>query len=136
MRELTVAIWLGLVLLLAGQARVLEGRLSPPDLLVPGTDSSLNTRVADAQFGPNLTVPVLLTGPARAVDAEGRFVEEWGVSPVPGLFFIGRSWQTSRGSALVTGVGRDAVEIAGRIDAALGRAPMPDSPPDLVATAA
>lgn len=71
-----------------------------------------------------------------AVDAEGRFVEAWGVSPVPGLFFIGRSWQTSRGSALVTGVGRDAVEIAGRIDAALVRAPMPDSPPDMVATVA
>jgi putative flavoprotein involved in K+ transport len=53
------------------------------------------------------------------VGDDGRFIERGGVSPVPGLFFIGRSWQTSRGSALVTGVDRDAAEIAGRIDAAL-----------------
>ncbi len=76
---------------------------------------------------------VRIPGP---VDAEGRFVEARGVSPVPGLFFIGRSWQTSPGSALVTGVGRDALEISGRIDAALARAPMTDTSPDLVATVA
>lgn len=55
----------------------------------------------------------------EAIEARGAFAHERGVSPVPGLYFIGRSWQTSRGSALVTGVGRDAAEIAGRIDAAL-----------------
>jgi RND superfamily putative drug exporter len=69
--KLTVAIWLGCVLLLAGQARVLEGRLSPPDLLVPGTDSAHDDQVASAHFGPNLTVPILLVGPPRAVDAQG-----------------------------------------------------------------
>ena len=70
--KLTVAVWLGCVLLLAGQARVLEARLSPPDLLVPGTDSARNADAATEHFGPNLTVPVLLTGPPRAVDAQGR----------------------------------------------------------------
>ena len=50
-----------------------------------------------------------------AVDGQGRFVEARGVSPVPGFYHIGRSWQTSRGSALVTGVGTDAAELAPQI---------------------
>lgn len=41
-------------------------------------------------------------------DAQGTFVQRRGVSPVPGLYFIGRSWQWTRGSALLTGVGDDA----------------------------
>lgn len=43
-----------------------------------------------------------------AKDGAGRFVESAGVSPVRGLYFIGRSWQRNRGSALLTGVGEDA----------------------------
>jgi putative flavoprotein involved in K+ transport len=43
-----------------------------------------------------------------AKDAHGAFVEERGISPVLGLAFIGRSWQWTRGSALLTGVGADA----------------------------
>ncbi len=46
----------------------------------------------------------------EAVDEHG-FVHDRGRTPVPGLFHVGRSWQTSRGSALVCGVGRDAKEI-------------------------
>lgn len=42
------------------------------------------------------------------IDTRGAFAHERGISPVPGLYFIGRSWQWSRGSALVTGVGTDA----------------------------
>jgi putative flavoprotein involved in K+ transport len=41
-------------------------------------------------------------------DVRGAFIEQRGVSPVPGLSFIGRSWQWTRGSALLTGVGDDA----------------------------
>jgi putative flavoprotein involved in K+ transport len=41
-------------------------------------------------------------------DGAGRFVERAGVSPLPGLYFIGRGWQRNRGSALLTGVGDDA----------------------------
>jgi putative flavoprotein involved in K+ transport len=44
----------------------------------------------------------------EAVDATGAFVHERGASPVPGLYFVGRSWQTCRASALVCGVGDDA----------------------------
>ncbi len=48
---------------------------------------------------------------AGASNNEIGFIEDRGVSPVPGLYHIGRSWQTSRGSSLLLGVGRDAQEI-------------------------
>ena len=60
-----------------------------------------------------------------AVDTAGRFVEDRGVTPVPGLYHIGRNWQTSRGSALVTGVGRDAAMIARHLTESLGGSPAP-----------
>jgi putative flavoprotein involved in K+ transport len=37
------------------------------------------------------------------------------VSPVPGLYFVGRSWQWTRGSALLTGVGADANHVTAQI---------------------
>lgn len=46
------------------------------------------------------------------VDSKGSFIEAKGASPVPGLYFVGRSWQSTRGSALLLGVGRDAEKIA------------------------
>lgn len=48
-------------------------------------------------------------------DANGGFVHWRGVSPVTGLYFVGRSWQWTRGSALLTGVGDDAAFVASRI---------------------
>ena len=47
----------------------------------------------------------------EALDSDGQCLEERGISPVSGLFFVGRSWQNSRGSALLCGVARDAAEI-------------------------
>jgi len=41
----------------------------------------------------------------------GGFVQDRGRTPVPGLYHVGRSWQTSRGSALLLGVERDAQAI-------------------------
>lgn len=50
-----------------------------------------------------------------AVGPAGRFLEDRGVSPVPGLFHVGRSWQTSRASALLCGVAFDAAAIVTRV---------------------
>jgi putative flavoprotein involved in K+ transport len=52
-------------------------------------------------------------------DARGAFVHSHGISAVPGLYFVGRPWQTSMGSALVTGVGRDAEAIVARLASTL-----------------
>jgi putative flavoprotein involved in K+ transport len=57
-------------------------------------------------------------------DATGGFVHQRGVSPVSGLYFIGRSWQWTRGSALLHGVGDDAAYLIQRIVAQLDARPM------------
>lgn len=56
--------------------------------------------------------------------ADGPPVHERGVSPDPGLSFLGLPWQHSRGSALLGFVGADAAHLADRI-AARHRAPAP-----------
>jgi putative flavoprotein involved in K+ transport len=58
-----------------------------------------------------------------AVDAQGRFMEERGTSPVAGLFYVGRSWQHTRASALFCGVGADAAAIVDRVRHYLGPYP-------------
>lgn len=58
----------------------------------------------------------------EAKDSRGEFAHRGGVSPVPGLYFIGRSWQWTRGSALLHSVGDDAAYVVSRIsDQILGR---------------
>ena len=44
-------------------------------------------------------------------DARGNFLHYRGVSPLPYLCFVGRSWQWTRGSALFAGVGEDAAYL-------------------------
>jgi putative flavoprotein involved in K+ transport len=52
----------------------------------------------------------------KAKDPRGGFVHWRGVSPaVPGLYFVGRSLQWTRGSALLAGVGDDASHVVSRI---------------------
>lgn len=50
-----------------------------------------------------------------ALDAAGRPRHSRGVSPVPGLFFVGLPWLTRRGSSFIWGVWHDAKFIADRI---------------------
>ena len=52
----------------------------------------------------------------EAKDTRGGFAHQRGVSPVPGLYFVGRSWQWTRGSALLAGVGDDASYVVRRIE--------------------
>ena len=55
----------------------------------------------------------------EVIDARGSFIERRGISPVPGLFFVGRSWQWTRGSALLTGVGADAAYVIAQLQSTL-----------------
>ena len=60
-------------------------------------------------------------------DPRGGFVHWPGVSPAPGLYFIGRSWQWTRGSALLAGVSDDASYVVSRIAERLsGKMPAED----------
>ncbi|MGG1660364.1 flavin-containing monooxygenase [Brevibacillus sp. NRS-1366] len=51
----------------------------------------------------------------QALNEEGLPVHQRGVSPVPGLFFLGLPWQHSRRSALMAGVGYDAAYLATKL---------------------
>ena len=54
-----------------------------------------------------------------ATDPRGAFIHSHGISPVRGLYLVGRPWQTSMGSALVTGVGADAQSIVAHLASTL-----------------
>nr|WP_029329054.1 NAD(P)/FAD-dependent oxidoreductase [Lentibacillus jeotgali] len=45
----------------------------------------------------------------------GRPLHHRGISPIEGLYYIGLPWQHSRGSALVCGVGKDAMYIMDKL---------------------
>jgi putative flavoprotein involved in K+ transport len=53
---------------------------------------------------------------------EGHVVHRRGVTEVPGLYFLGLSWQHTRGSALLGFVNDDAAYLADRIATSLGTA--------------
>ena len=53
---------------------------------------------------------------------EGQVVHRRGVTEVPGLYFLGLSWQHTRGSALLGFVNDDAAYLANRIATSLGTA--------------
>jgi putative flavoprotein involved in K+ transport len=53
---------------------------------------------------------------------EGHVVHRRGVSEVPGLYFLGLSWQHTRGSALLGFVNDDAAYLANQIATGLGTA--------------
>jgi putative flavoprotein involved in K+ transport len=53
---------------------------------------------------------------------EGHVVHRRGVTEVPGLYFLGLSWQHTRGSALLGFVNDDAAYLADRIGTSLGTA--------------
>jgi putative flavoprotein involved in K+ transport len=55
-----------------------------------------------------------------ATDARGLLRQARGVTPSPGLYTLGRSWQHTRGSALLGWVGNDAAFLAEQIASRAG----------------
>jgi putative flavoprotein involved in K+ transport len=49
------------------------------------------------------------------LNASGEPVHEQGVAPVPGVYFLGLPWLSKMSSSFLSGVGDDAVRIAGHI---------------------
>ena len=93
---------LGIIGLNVGQ------HLSVTNLLVPGTQSAHEAQVFEQQFGSSVSAPILLTGPAAALDREGPAL----VSGLANLYgahvvsawdggSVGRSLRPSPTSALV-----------------------------------
>jgi putative flavoprotein involved in K+ transport len=75
----------------------------------------------------NVTTVIWCTGfkprldwlPSKATDDQGRPVHDRGISPVPGVFFLGFPWLHTRKSGIIFGIGDDArhlvVAITSRI---------------------
>ena len=56
------------------------------------------------------------------IDSDGRITHRRGITDVPGLYFLGLSWQHTRGSALIGWVGDDAEFIAKQVERGCQRA--------------
>ncbi len=54
--------------------------------------------------------------PASVLDGGGRPLQRRGVSPVPGLYFLGLRWMHTAKSSLLSGVGADADYLASYMD--------------------
>jgi putative flavoprotein involved in K+ transport len=72
------------------------------------------------------------------LDSNGRLRHRRGVTDVPGLYFLGLTWQWTRGSALIGWVKDDAAFLAERIAASDGgkTRSVPEREPDAVGAAA
>ena len=87
----------------------------------------VNAQGQTARFadGSSLDVPVVIWATGYRSDyswiaipgvvADGRVVHRRGVTDVPGLYFLGLSWQYTRGSALLGFVADDAAYLAEQI---------------------
>ena len=85
--------------------RVVGVREGQP-LLEDGTVTAVRTVVWATGFGPDFSWLDL-----PALDPAGRPLHRRGISPVPGLYFLGQRLQAHLGSSLIGGVGRDAQEV-------------------------
>jgi len=56
----------------------------------------------------------------EAKDDRGHILHQRGVTPAPGLYMLGLTWQHTRGSALLGWVGSDAAFLAGQITSLQG----------------
>ena len=57
----------------------------------------------------------------EAKNPDGSFAQSRGISPVPGLYFVGKKWQWTGGSALLLGIGADARYVAAEIARLMNR---------------
>jgi putative flavoprotein involved in K+ transport len=87
--------------------------------------STPSSRLRDSPTASSLNSPVVIWATGYRSDyswifvpgvvADGRAVHRRGVTDVPGLYFLGLSWQYGRGSALLGFVADDAAYLAEQI---------------------
>lgn len=99
----------------------------PPEpnahLIPPDPDCVTNPVLSLDLAQQNITSIVWATGYAPdfgwlkvdALDANGRPRHQRGVSPEPGIYFVGLPWQSRRGSAFIWGVWHDAKHVTEHI---------------------
>ena len=106
--RLVLTAWLVATSILGVIGLGVGGHLAVSNLLVPGTESAREAQLFEQQFGSSVSAPILLTGPAPALDREGPALVR-GLAALPGAHVVsawdggslGRSLRPSSGSALV-----------------------------------
>jgi RND superfamily putative drug exporter len=66
------AAWLTAIALLAGVGATVERNLNRTDLVIGGTESSRAAEITKKHFGESSVLPILLQGPRRDLDRQGR----------------------------------------------------------------
>ena len=101
----------------------------PPEPFRPTWPVAMDTPTRVDLDAERIRTVIWATGCRRAypwlhvpvVDRDGEIVHDGGVTAVPGLYVVGMQFQRRRNSALIDGVGRDALAIARAIaDVAAG----------------
>ena len=69
--RITLTAWLVAVVVLLPQAALVNGRLSEPNYIVRGTESQRALALDQRAFGSNVELPILLSGPPRALAKAG-----------------------------------------------------------------
>jgi putative drug exporter of the RND superfamily len=69
--KLSLAVWALVALALGLIGLGVAKSLSPTIVVVPGSESSRAQQLSEARFGPTQLVPILLEGPAAALDRQG-----------------------------------------------------------------
>ncbi|MEM6311360.1 MAG: NAD(P)/FAD-dependent oxidoreductase [Pseudomonadota bacterium] len=96
----------------------------PEAWIIPGDPACVTDPVRALNLAEhNITTIIWATGfqfdyawlEADTLDDLGRPRHQRGVSPVPGLYFVGLPWQSRRGSSFIWGVWHDAKFIADQI---------------------
>jgi putative flavoprotein involved in K+ transport len=98
------------------------GGCRPPRTVVPPAPSELDAARFDAVVwatGHRYDPPPIRGAP---LDRRGVLVHDGGVCPMPGLFVVGLPFLRRRSSTFLSGIGRDAVELAGEVRRHLDRA--------------
>ena len=90
-------------------------RLTSPDSIDLGA-AGVTTVIWSTGFGGDFSY-LDIDG---ALDGRGQPVHQGGVSPVPGLYYMGFPWLRSRASGIILGIPEDAEAIADEVERALG----------------
>ena len=69
--RVVLAVTLLVLIALGAIGTGVEGKLQPTSLRIPGTDSSRSNELLRRHFGASMPFPILLRGPAAAIDRQG-----------------------------------------------------------------
>jgi putative flavoprotein involved in K+ transport len=87
---------------------ILKPRLTSADKIHLFFDDGSSVEVSNVIWSTGFKSDYKWINIPHIMDVKGQPIHERGVTSIKGLYFLGLPWQSSRGSALLQGVGMDA----------------------------